>query len=147
MLKSHYTEDLIEVGLDEVGRGCLSGPVVAAGVILPKGYQNEFFDDSKKLSKKKREELPEIIKRDAIAWAIKEVSPEEIDQINILNASIKAMHLCVDALDTNPEFLLVDGNKFHNYKELPHQCVVKGDSKYLSIAAASILAKTLHNLP
>ncbi len=146
MLKSSFTPDKLEAGLDEVGRGCLAGPVVAAAVILPKDYKNADLNDSKKLSKKARQSLREQIERDAIAFAVAEVSPEKIDEINILNASFLAMHRATDALDEIPEFLLVDGNRFKPYKAdeafIPHECVVKGDGKFLSIAAASILAKT-----
>lgn len=142
MLKSSFTKDKIEVGCDEVGRGCLAGPVVAAAVILPKKYKHILLNDSKQLTKEERENLELVIKREALAWAIAEVSNEEIDVINILNASFKAMHLAVDKLTTQPEFLLIDGNRFNPYKNLPFECIIKGDSKYLSIAAASVLAKT-----
>lgn len=142
MLESQLTDDKIEAGLDEVGRGCLAGPVVAAAVILPKNYRHELLDDSKKLTKKKREILRDDIKKDAIAWHVAEVSHTKIDEINILNASFLAMHNALDELTVTPELLLVDGNRFHTYKEIPHTCVIKGDGKYLSIAAASILAKT-----
>jgi ribonuclease HII len=142
MLRSSFTKDLVEAGCDEVGRGCLAGPVVAAAVILPKKYKNKLLTDSKQLKKKDREQLQEEIKGAALAWAVAEVSHEEIDEINILNASFKAMHLALDQLEVVPEFLLIDGNRFTTYREIEHQCIVKGDSKYLSIAAASILAKT-----
>jgi ribonuclease HII len=142
MLKSSYTKDKIEAGCDEVGRGCLAGPVVAAAVILPKKYKHKLLTDSKQLKKKDREQLQEEIKGAALAWAVAEVSHEEIDEINILNASFKAMHLALDQLEVVPEFLLIDGNRFTAYKKIQHQCIVKGDSKYLSIAAASVLAKT-----
>ncbi|MFN7261858.1 MAG: ribonuclease HII, partial [Cyclobacteriaceae bacterium] len=135
-------KDLEEAGCDEVGRGCLAGPVVAAAVILPKKYKHKLLTDSKQLKKKDREQLQEEIKGAALAWAVAEVSHEEIDEINILNASFKAMHLALDQLEVVPEFLLIDGNRFTTYREIEHQCIVKGDSKYLSIAAASILAKT-----
>ncbi len=141
-LKSSYTKDLIEAGCDEVGRGCLAGPVVAAAVILPKKYRQRKLNDSKQLTKEERQALREIILRDALAWAVAEVSHEEIDEINILNASFKAMHLALDQLTTVPQFLLIDGNRFKPYKELPYECIVKGDGRYLSIAAASVLAKT-----
>jgi ribonuclease HII len=141
MLLSSHTPDLVEVGLDEVGRGCLAGPVVAAAVILPKDYTNELLTDSKQVSEKKRLILEEDIKKYALDYAISEVSPQKIDEINILNASFLAMHQALDQLKIEPEFLLVDGNRFHKYKNLSHLCVVKGDGKYLSIAAASILAK------
>jgi len=142
MLKSSFTKDKIEAGCDEVGRGCLAGPVVAAAVILPKKYKHKLLTDSKQLTKSERESLEMDIKRDALAWAIAEVSNEEIDMINILNASFKAMHRAIEQLTTQPEFLLIDGNRFNPHKDLPFQCIVKGDSKYLSIAAASVLAKT-----
>jgi ribonuclease HII len=142
MLKSSFTKDKIEAGCDEVGRGCLAGPVVAAAVILPKKYKHKLLTDSKQLTKSERDSLEVDIKRDAIAWAIAEVSNEAIDVINILNASFKAMHRAIDQLTTQPEFLLIDGNRFNPYENLPFQCIVKGDSKYLSIAAASVLAKT-----
>ena len=142
MLLSHYQEELIEAGCDEAGRGCLAGPVFAAAVIFPKGYFNPVLNDSKKLSEKKRKELRPIIERDALAYAVMPVSPEEIDKINIHNASYKAMHLALDALHIKPELLLIDGNRFIPYPNIAHQCIIKGDGKYLSIAAASILAKT-----
>ncbi len=142
MLKSSYTKDKIEAGCDEVGRGCLAGPVVAAAVILPKKFKHKLLTDSKQLKKKDREQLQEEIKGAALAWAVAEVSHDEIDEINILNASFKAMHLALDQLEVVPEFLLIDGNRFTAYKKIQHQCIVKGDSKYLSIAAASVLAKT-----
>jgi len=141
-LKSSFTLDLIEAGCDEVGRGCLAGPVVAAAVILPKKYRNKKLNDSKQLNREERLEARELILKDALAWAVAEVSHEEIDQINILNASFKAMHLALDQLTTLPQFLLIDGNRFKPYRELPFECVIKGDGIYLSIAAASILAKT-----
>ncbi len=142
MLKSFYDETLIEAGLDDSGRGCLAGPVVAAVVILPKYYRHQLLNDSKQLSKKQREILRTDIIRDALAWEIAEVTNQEIDEINILKASMKAMHLAVDKLIIKPEHLLIDGNRFPNYPLIPHTCIVKGDSKFLSIAAASILAKT-----
>ena len=172
MLASHYYKGKIEAGCDEAGRGCLAGSVYAAAVILPEDYQNELLNDSKQLSEKRRYELREIIERDAIAWAVGIVTPEEIDKINILNASILAMHRALDALKVQPEAIIVDGNRFkpytppslrnvkpnspssplnishstfhipHSTFHLPHSTIVKGDAKYLSIAAASILAKT-----
>ena len=142
MLKSHYYEDLIEAGCDEAGRGCLAGSVYAAAVILPSDYQNELLNDSKKLTAKKRYALREEIERDAIAWAVGIVTPEEIDKINILNASFLAMHRALDQLKVRPEAVIVDGNRFKPYQDLPSTTIVKGDGKYLSIAAASILAKT-----
>jgi ribonuclease HII len=142
MLRSSYTKDKIEAGCDEVGRGCLAGPVVAAAVILPKKYKHKLLTDSKQLKKKDREQLQEEIKGAALAWAVAEVSHEEIDEINILNASFKAMHLALDKLKEQPEFLLIDGNRFKPYRAIDYKCIVKGDAKYLSIAAASVLAKT-----
>ena len=142
MLKSHYYESLIEAGCDEAGRGCLAGSVYAAAVILPSDYQNELLNDSKKLTAKKRYALREEIERDAIAWAVGIVTPEEIDKINILNASFLAMHRALDQLQVRPEAIIVDGNRFKPYQDLPSTTIVKGDGKYLSIAAASILAKT-----
>ncbi len=142
MLLDHYYEGKVEAGCDEAGRGCLAGSVYAAAVILPVGYQNELLNDSKQLTEKRRYELREIIQRDAVAWAVGIVKPEEIDKINILNASILAMHRALDQLQVRPEAVIVDGNRFKKYKDLPHTTIVKGDGKYLSIAAASILAKT-----
>lgn len=142
MLKSHYYEDLIEAGCDEAGRGCLAGSVYAAAVILPPDYQNELLNDSKKLTAKKRYALREEIERDAIAWAVGIVTPEEIDKINILNASFLAMHRALDQLKVRPQAVIVDGNRFTPYQNLPFTTIIKGDGKYLSIAAASILAKT-----
>ena len=142
MLLDHYYEGKGEAGCDEAGRGCLAGSVYAAAVILPVGYQNELLNDSKQLTEKRRYELREIIQRDAVAWAVGIVTPEEIDKINILNASILAMHRALDQLQVRPEAVIVDGNRFKKYQDLPHTTIVKGDGKYLSIAAASILAKT-----
>jgi ribonuclease HII len=142
MLRSSFTRDLIEAGCDEVGRGCLAGPVVAAAVILPKRYRHKLLNDSKQLSKEERLELREEVLRKALAWAVAEVSNEEIDSINILNASFKAMHLALDQLTVRPQMLLIDGNRFKPYQDLPHECVVKGDGAFLSIAAASVIAKT-----
>ena len=142
MLLDHYYEGKVEAGCDEAGRGCLAGSVYAAAVILPVGYQNELLNDSKQLTEKRRYELREIIQRDAVAWAVGIVTPEEIDKINILNASILAMHRALDQWQVRPEAVIVDGNRFKKYKDLPHTTIVKGDGKYLSIAAASILAKT-----
>ena len=141
MLKSSFSKK-IEAGCDEAGRGCLSGPVVAASVILPKNFKNQLLNDSKQLSKKNRNILEKEIKQEAICWQIGIVWNEDIDKINILNASIKSMHLSIDKLRLKPELLLIDGNKFHNYKNIPHKCIVKGDSKFAPIAAASIIAKT-----
>ena len=152
MLASHYYEGKVEAGCDEAGRGCLAGSVYAAAVILPDDYQNELLNDSKQLTEKRRYELREIIERDAVAWAVGIVTPEEIDKINILNASILAMHRALDQLKVRPEAIIVDGNRFKKYspplfgggrgEALPHTTIVKGDGKYLAIAAASILAKT-----
>ncbi|GAB2519764.1 ribonuclease HII [Spirosoma aerophilum] len=142
MLKSYYNADAVEAGLDEVGRGCLAGPVVAAAVILPKDYTHPILNDSKQLSHRQRVLLKTDIERDALAWAVAEVSHEDIDRINILKASFLAMHRAVDALLVKPEHLLVDGNRFTPYPMIPHTCIIKGDAHYLSIAAASILAKT-----
>lgn len=142
MLKSSFSSDKIEAGLDEVGRGCLAGPVVAAAVILPKDFTNDLMNDSKKLSVKNRESLVEVIKEHAISWAVAEVSHEKIDEINILNASFLAMHIALEQLKKQPELLLVDGNRFKPYQSIPYECIVKGDGKFLSIAAASILAKS-----
>ena len=142
MLKSSFTKDLIEAGCDEAGRGCLAGPVVAAAVILPKKYRHKLLNDSKQLTKEEREQLREDIQRDAMAWAVGEVDHEEIDRINILNASFKAMHVALDKLTLRPELLLIDGNRFKPYGEMRFECIIKGDATYLSIAAASILAKT-----
>lgn len=134
--------DQIEAGCDEAGRGCLAGPVFAAAVILPKGFENEILNDSKKLNEKQRNELRIIIEKEALSWAVATCSPKEIDEINILNASILSMHRALDGLKTTPELILVDGHKFKAYKNIKHQCIIKGDGKMMSIAAASILAKT-----
>jgi ribonuclease HII len=142
MLLSSFTPDLIEAGCDEAGRGCLAGPVVAAAVILPLQYTHPLLNDSKQLTRDERLLIREDILRDAIAWAVAEVDHEEIDRINILNASFEAMHRALDQLSVTPSLLLIDGNRFKPYKEMPFQCIVKGDATYLSIAAASILAKT-----
>ena len=142
MLASHYYKGKIEAGCDEAGRGCLAGSVYAAAVIFPEDYQNAELNDSKQLTDKRRHQLREIIERDALAWAVGIVTPEEIDKINILNASILAMHRALDQLQVRPETIIVDGNRFKPYHQLPYTTIVKGDGKYLSIAAASILAKT-----
>ena len=142
MLRSSFTKDLIEAGCDEAGRGCLAGPVVAAAVILPKRYRHKKLNDSKQLTKEEREELRVDILRDALEWAVAEVDHEEIDKINILNASFKAMHLALDKLQTRPQLLLIDGNRFKPYSDVRYECIIKGDGRYLSIAAASVLAKT-----
>ncbi len=142
MLHSCHTEGVIEAGLDEVGRGCLAGPVVAAAVILPSNYQHKLLTDSKQLTKDQRNNLKEEIKREALSWAVAEASHLEIDEINILQASFLAMHRAVNLLKIEPEHLLVDGNRFVPYPLISHTCVTKGDSLFLSIAAASVLAKT-----
>lgn len=142
MLENHYYEGLVEAGCDEAGRGCLAGSVFAAAVILPPDYENELLNDSKKLTDRKRKQLREIIEHDAVDWAVGIVEPGEIDEINILNASILAMHRALDQLKVRPEAVIVDGNRFKPYRNLPYTTIVKGDGKYLSIAAASILAKT-----
>ena len=152
MLASHYYQGKVEAGCDEAGRGCLAGSVYAAAVIFPENYQNDELNDSKQLTDKRRKQLREIIQRDAVAWAVGIVTPEEIDRINILNASILAMHRALDQLTIRPEAIIVDGNRFKPYtpplcgggrgEALPHTTIVKGDGKFLSIAAASILAKT-----
>jgi len=142
MLKSYYNKNVREAGLDEVGRGCLAGPVVAAAVILPLDYTHTFLNDSKQLTRIQRETVQKEIMQEAIAWAVAEVDNYEIDKINILKASFLAMHLAVDKLHTKPEHLLVDGNRFTPYPMIPHTCIIKGDAHYLSIAAASVLAKT-----
>ena len=150
MLASHYYTGKVEAGCDEAGRGCLAGSVYAAAVIFPEDYQNDELNDSKQLTDRRRKQLREIIQRDAVAWAVGVVTPEEIDRINILNASILAMHRALDQLTVCPEAIIVDGNRFKPYRpvvdgsavNIPHTTIVKGDGKYLSIAAASILAKT-----
>ena len=142
MLLPYLQENRIEAGCDEAGRGCLSGAVYAAAVILPPDFKNEMLNDSKQLTEKQRYALRSVIEESALAWAVGIVSPEEIDQINILNASFLAMHRAIDQLKIRPEHLLIDGNRFNPYPNIPHTTIVKGDGKYLSIAAASILAKT-----
>jgi ribonuclease HII len=142
MLKGFHTKGLLEAGLDEAGRGCFAGPVCAAAVILPEGFENDMLNDSKQLTEQQRNELRVIIEREALAWAVAMVDNQEIDEINILNASFLAMHHAIDKLSTSPDLLLVDGNRFTPYKDIPHHCIVKGDGIYLSIAAASVLAKT-----
>lgn len=142
MLKNYYEQGRVEAGCDEAGRGCLAGSVYAAAVILPPDYHNVRLNDSKKLTARQRYALRQDIERDAVAWAVGVVTPQEIDQINILNASILAMHRALDQLQVRPEAIIVDGNRFKPYRDLPHTTIVKGDGKYLSIAAASILAKT-----
>ena len=145
MLKSNFSGDKTEAGCDEVGRGCLAGPLVAAAVILPLDYRHKLLNDSKQLSRVKREAIQKDILKDAIAYAIAEISHEEIDKINVLQASFLGMHHALDQLLIVPELILVDGNRFISYKKIPHQCIVKGDGKYMSIAAASILAKTFRD--
>ena len=142
MLLSYLEKKRIEAGCDEAGRGCLAGAVFAASVILPPSFHNEILNDSKKLTEKQREALRPIIESEAVSWAVGIVTPEEIDRINILKASFLAMHRAIEQLKTNPEHLLIDGNRFTPYPDIPHTTIVKGDCKYLSIAAASILAKT-----
>lgn len=141
-LKKFFDKNLIEAGCDEAGRGCLAGPVFAAAVILPKNFRNKLLNDSKQLSEAERYRLRPIIEKSAIAWAVAEVDNVEIDEINILNASFLGMHRALDKLNVTPELLLIDGNRFNKYKEFRHECIIEGDAKYMSIAAASILAKT-----
>ena len=142
MLIEKYYDDRIEAGCDEAGRGCLAGPVFAAAVILPDGFSNETLNDSKQLTERQRERLREVIEREAVAWAVAQVDNGEIDRLNILNASIEAMHRALEGLAVRPEHILVDGNRFKPYYDTEHHCVVGGDGKYMAIAAASILAKT-----
>ena len=142
MLEKYHIKGRIEAGCDEAGRGCLAGPVFAAAVILPENIKIAGLDDSKKLSEKKRILLRSEIKEKALSYAVASVSPKEIDEINILNASFLAMHRAIDQLSITPEALLIDGNRFNRYKKIPHECMIKGDGRFLSIAAASILAKT-----
>lgn len=142
MLKPSLTENLIEAGCDEAGRGCLAGPVFAAAVIFPFGFTHPWLNDSKKLNRGQRENLRILIEKEAVAWAVASVDHETIDRINILNASILAMHQAIDKLAIKPQLILADGNRFHPYPGIPHRCIIKGDATYLSIAAASILAKT-----
>lgn len=142
MLLPFFDKNQIEAGCDEAGRGCLAGPVFAAAVILPTDFEHPLLNDSKQLSEKQRYEARKIVEAEAIAWAVAQVAPKEIDEINILNASFLAMHRAIAQLDPIPECLLIDGNRFKPYQDLPHHCIIKGDGKYLSIAAASVLAKT-----
>jgi ribonuclease HII len=142
MLAKNFSKLSLECGTDEAGRGCLAGPVTAAAVILPKSFGNKLINDSKKLNALSRNKLQKIIREKAVCYSVQHIYMEEIDEINILNASIKAMHKCIENLNPIPEFIIVDGNRFKNYKEVPHECIIKGDGKFLSIAAASILAKT-----
>lgn len=142
MLEPYLIKGRIEAGCDEAGRGCLAGPVTAAAVILPEDFHNDLLNDSKQLTERQRDILRPIIEREAIAWAVAFVSPQEIDEINILKASFTAMHRAIDQLIIKPEALLIDGNRFIKYQDVPHTCIVKGDGKMMSIAAASVLAKT-----
>lgn len=142
MLKRSFSKSSYECGTDEAGRGCLAGPVTAAAVILPKTFKNKLIDDSKKLNESRRVTLRHVIEQKALCFSIQHIYMEEIDKINILNASILAMHKCIENLQPIPEFIIVDGNRFKDYGKIPHECIIKGDGKYLSIAAASILAKT-----
>ncbi len=143
MLRNHFfKKKILEAGCDEAGRGCLAGPVFAAAVILPQEFENEVLNDSKQLTEKQRNTLRIIIEKEAIAWAVASVNANEIDNINILNASFLAMHRAINNLKIKPQLLLIDGNRFKKYNNIPHQCIIKGDGKYMSIAAASILAKT-----
>ena len=141
MLKLNYSKYNLECGLDEAGRGCLAGPVTAAAIILKPGFKSAAINDSKKLTKKQRAELSKIIVKSCLAYSVAHIYPQEIDKINILNASILAMHKCISKMSVEPELLIIDGNKFKKYKSIPHKTIVKGDQKYMSIAAASILAK------
>ena len=142
MLKKTHSKSLLECGTDEAGRGCLAGPVTAAAVILPRSFRNKLINDSKKLNAGNRQELQKLIEKKARCFSVHHIYMEEIDRINILNASILAMHKCIEKLSSPPEFIAVDGNRFKNYPDIPHECIIKGDGKYLNIAAASILAKT-----
>jgi ribonuclease HII len=145
MLQPYYYKNLIEAGCDEAGRGCLAGPVYAAAVILPRNFKHPVLNDSKKLTAKQRKELREIIISSAIAWNVASINNEEIDELNILRASIKAMHLAIEGLKKQPEFLLIDGNRFYPYRNISHKTIIKGDGLYYSIAAASVLAKTFRD--
>lgn len=142
MLKAYYSQGVLEAGCDEAGRGCLAGPVMAAAVILPPDYKHDFLTDSKQLTRKQRQQLRGEIEEGALAWSVALASHREIDRINILNASFLAMHRAIEGLSRQPQHLLIDGNRFQKYQNIPHRCIVKGDSKYYSIAAASVLAKT-----
>ncbi|CAM1344763.1 ribonuclease HII [Tenacibaculum amylolyticum] len=142
MLALNYSGSVLEAGTDEAGRGCLSGPVVAAAVILPEDFEHELLNDSKQLSEKKRMELRPFIEENALSYAVSFIANEEVDELNVLQASITGMHRAIEALKVQPEFIIVDGNKFKPYKDIPHETIVKGDGKYMSIAAASVLAKT-----
>tara|TARA_Y200000002_G_scaffold65348_1_gene50287 strand:+ start:1471 stop:2070 length:600 start_codon:yes stop_codon:yes gene_type:complete len=145
MLKAFHSKGLNEAGCDEAGRGCLAGPVVASAVILPTNFRHKLLNDSKQLTHKQRQILEPIIKEKALSWAIGVVSPQEIDEINILNASFLAMHRAIDKLERNVDLLLIDGNRFKTYKDIKHLCIVKGDSKFASIAGASVLAKNFRD--
>ena len=145
MLKSFLYNNLIEAGCDEAGRGCLAGPVVAAAVILPKRFKHPVLNDSKKLTEKQRDVLKDEIMNSAVAWKVAFVDNNEIDETNILRASIKAMHIAIEGLEKEPQFLLIDGNQFYPYKNIPHKTIIKGDGLYFSIAAASVLAKTFRD--
>jgi ribonuclease HII len=145
MLKQYYDPKLIEAGCDEAGRGCLAGPVFAAAVILHKDFKNELLNDSKKLNEKQRDQLKQVVIDNALEWSVAMVDNHEIDKINILNASFLAMHKAIDGLNTKPELLLIDGNRFKKYMDIDHHCIIKGDGKYMSIAAASVLAKTFRD--
>lgn len=145
MLQKFFKKGQIEVGCDEAGRGCLAGPVVAAAVILPEKFNNQLLNDSKKLTERQRLILKPLIEKEALAWGVGLVDNKEIDEINILNASFLAMHRALDQLSINPELILIDGNRFNKYKNISHECIIKGDSKFMSIAAASILAKTFRD--
>lgn len=142
MLKAQVSDTKLEAGCDEAGRGCLAGPVTAAAVILPKGFSHEWLNDSKQVNQKRREELRKVIEKEALYWAVAQCTPEEIDGINILNASIQAMHRAVESLGVEPSFLAIDGNRFKPYRKVPFSTEVKGDGRFMNIAAASILAKT-----
>jgi ribonuclease HII len=142
LLLPFYHNKFFEAGLDEAGRGCFAGPVYAAAVILPKDFYHPLLNDSKLLTKEEREQLRPVIEKESICWSVASVSNNEIDRINILQASFKAMHLALNKLSSKPELLLIDGNRFKRYKKMPHHCIIKGDGKYASIAAASVLAKT-----
>lgn len=146
MLKLSHSQYKLECGIDEAGRGCLAGPVTAAAVILKPNFKHKLINDSKKISKKNREKLSKIIIENSISYSVQNICPKKIDEINILNASILAMHKCIGNLDAKPDFLIVDGNKFNKYKDIPHETIIKGDEKYMSIASASILAKYFRDL-
>ena len=142
MLKLHHNKSLLEAGCDEAGRGCLAGPVFAASVILPPEFKHPLLNDSKQLTEKQRELLRPIIENEAVAWSVAQMDNHKIDEVNILKASIFSMHKAVDSLNVRPEFLLIDGNRFYQYPNIPHECIIRGDGIYMSIAAASVLAKT-----